>query len=159
MQTQVTVIIDRPIRDVWDYLDDHRNDLVWRRPSLQKLEQVGTGPVGVGTKFEGAVAAIGPKQYPYVNEITVYEPPNRVAWKAISSAGWVIGREGSYTLEADGDRRTRMIFSITLEPITLAGKLVAPLMSPMGGNLVMPMLKQLKQALEQQPLSAPSSAR
>lgn len=148
MQTQVTIIIDRSIQDVWNYLEDHRNDLVWRRPQLRKLEQVGTGPVGVGTKFEGAVAAIGPKQYPYVNEITAYEPPKRVAWKAVSSAGWVIGREGSYTLEADGDQRTKMIFSIVMEPITFAGKLVAPLMSPMGSNLIMPLLKQLKEALE-----------
>lgn len=147
MQTQATLTINRPIQDVWNYLDDHRNDLVWRRPSLQKLEQIGPG--GVGTRFEGAVAAIGPKQYPYVNEITVYEPPKRVAWKAISSAGWVIGREGSYTLEPDGDRRTRMVFSITMEPIKLAGKLVAPLLRPMGSNLVMPLLKQLKEALEQ----------
>ena len=156
MQTQVTITIDRSVQDVWDYLDDHRNDLVWRRPSLRKLDQVGTDPVGVGTKFEGAMAAIGPKQYPYVNEITAYEPPNRVAWKAISSAGWVIGRQGSYVLEADGDRRTRMIFSITLEPITFAGKLVAPLMSPMGPNLVMPLLKQLKEALEKQRSAAPT---
>jgi len=148
MQTQATITIDRPVQDVWDYLDDHRNDLVWRRPSLQKLEQLGTGPVGVGTKFEGAVAAIGPKQYPYVNEITAYEPPKRVAWKAVSSAGWVIGRQGSYTLEADGDGRTRMIFAITMEPITFAGRVVAPLMKPMGPNLVMPLLKQLKEALE-----------
>jgi hypothetical protein len=148
MQAQVTIIIDRSIQDVWNYLEDHRNDLVWRRPQLRKLEQVGTGPVGVGTKFEGAVAAIGPKQYPYVNEITAYEPPKRVAWKAVSSAGWVIGREGSYTLEADGDQRTKMIFSIVMEPITFGGKLVAPLMSPMGSNLIMPLLKQLKEALE-----------
>ena len=105
------------------------------------------------------ITAIGPKQYPYVNEITAYEPPNHVAWKAISSAGWVIGRQGSYTLEADGDRRTRMIFSITMEPITFVGKLVAPLMNPMGPNLIMPLLKQLKEALEQQRSAAPSPAR
>jgi uncharacterized membrane protein len=159
MQTQATITIDRPVQDVWDYLDDHRNDLVWRRPNTQKLEQVGTGPVVIGTRFEGVITVIGPKQYPYVNEITAYEPPNHVAWKAISSAGWVIGRKGSYTLEADGDRRTRMIFSITMEPITFAGKLVAPLMNPMGPNLIMPLLKQLKEALEQQRSAAPSPER
>ena len=148
MQTQAIIVIDRPVQDVWNFLDDHGNDLVWRRPQLQKLKQVGTGPVRVGTKFEGVITAIGPKQYPYVNEITAYEPPHRVAWKAVSSAGWVIGREGSYTLEADSDQRTKMIFSIVMEPITFAGKLVAPLMSPMGSNLVMPLLKQLKEALE-----------
>ena len=159
MQTQATIVIDRPIQDVWNYLDDHQNDRVWRRPNLKQLEQIGSGPVGAGTRFEGAVAAIGPKRYPYVNEITAYEPPQRVAWKAISSAGWVIGSEGSYTLEADGDRRTRMIFSITMEPITFAGKLVAPLMSPMGPNLVMPLLKQLKEALEKQRSAAPTPVR
>jgi len=148
MQTQATITIDRPIRDVWNYLDDHHNDVVWRRPQLRKLEQVGTGPVRVGTRFEGAVVAIGPKEYPYMNEITAYEPPSRVAWKAISSAGWMIGREGSYELESDGDRRTTMVFSVTMEPIKLAGKLVAPLLSPMGSNLVMPLLKQLKEAVE-----------
>ncbi len=105
MQTQATITIDRPVQDVWDYLDDHRNDLVWRRPNTRKLEQVGTGPVVIGTRFEGVMTAIGPKQYPYVNEITAYEPPNHVAWKAISSAGWVIGRQGTYTLEADRARR------------------------------------------------------
>lgn len=156
MQTQAVINIDRPIQEVWNYLDDHRNDLVWRRPSLRKLDQVGSGPVVVGTRFEGAVAAIGPKQYPYVNEITAYEPPTRVAWKAISSAGWLIGSEGSYTLQADGDRRTRMIFSITLEPITFAGRVVSPLMRPMGPNLVMPLLKQLKDALDKQRSAAPT---
>jgi len=150
MRTETTIVIDRPIQEVWAYLDDHRNDLVWRRPSLPKLEQLGTGPVGLGTRFEGVIA-IGPRKYPYVNEITVYEPPNRVAWKAISSTGWMIGREGSYTLDADGDRRTRMIHSITLEPNRFAGKLVAPLVSRMGTSLVMIPLKQLKQTLEQQP--------
>jgi len=92
-------------------------------------------------------------------EITAYDPPRRVSWKAISSAGWVIGRAGSYTLEADGEGRTRMVFSITMEPITFAGRLVAPLMAPMGPNLVRPLLKQLKQALEQQRSAAPSPAR
>jgi hypothetical protein len=92
-------------------------------------------------------------------EITAYDPPRRVSWKAISSAGWVIGRSGSYTLEADGEGRTRMVFSITMEPITFAGRLVAPLMAPMGPNLVRPLLKQLKQALEQQRSAAPSPAR
>ena len=155
MQTQTTIVIDRPIQEVWAYLDDHRNDHVWRRPSLQKLEQLGTGRVGPGTKFEGVVA-VGPRKYPYVNEITVYEPPNRVGWKAISSAGWIIGREGSYTLEAEGDRRTKVSHTITLEPNRLAGKLVLPLISPMGSSMVMPLMKQLKEALEHQPSGRPT---
>jgi uncharacterized protein YndB with AHSA1/START domain len=95
---RTSVVINRPVEAVWAYLDDHSNETEWRRPSLKKLEQVGKGPTGVGTRYEGVVA-IGPLKFPYVNELTTYEPPRRVAWRAISSAGWLIGSSGSYTLE------------------------------------------------------------
>jgi hypothetical protein len=94
------------------------------------------------------VVAIGPKKYAYVSELTAYEPPHRVAWKGVSSAGWMIGRKGSYTLEAEGKDRTRVIHDITMEPQTTLGRLTAPLVGRMGGNMVMPLLKQLKAAIE-----------
>ena len=149
MHARTTVVINRPIQEVWA-LDDHTNDLKWRRPQLQSLKTVGTGPVGPGTRYEGVVA-IGPMKYPYVSELTAYEPPHRVAWKGVSSAGWMIGREGSYTLEAEGQDRTRVIHDITLEPQTTLGRLAAVLLGPMGSNMVMPLLKQLKEGAEQQP--------
>jgi hypothetical protein len=96
------------------------------------------------------VVAIGPKKYPYVTEITAYEPPHRVAWKGVSSAGWSIGRKGSYTLEAEGPGRTRFIHDITLEPQTTLGRLTAPFVRPMGSKMMMPILKQLREAIEQQ---------
>jgi uncharacterized membrane protein len=150
MDVRTTVVINRPIQEVWAYLDDHTNDLKWRRPQLQSLKTVGTGPVGPGTRYEGVVA-IGPMKYPYVSELTAYEPPHRVAWKGVSSAGWMIGRKGSYTLEPEGQDRTRVIHDITLEPQTTLGRLAAVLLGPMGSNMVMPLLKQLKEGAEQQP--------
>ena len=72
-----------------------------------------------------------------------------MAWKAISSTGWLIGSSGSYALErADG--RTRMKFEITLEPNTSLGRLVEPLVRAMGPRSLGPILKQLKQAVERQ---------
>src|ERR1700682_2154185 len=130
MHARTTVVINRPIQEVWAYLDDHKNDLKWRRPQLQSLKTLGSGPVGPGTRYEGVVA-IGPKKYPYVSELTAYEPPHRVAWKGVSSAGWMIGREGSYTLEAEGQDRTRVPHDITLELQTTLGKLTAPLLQRM----------------------------
>lgn len=150
MQVRTTVIINRPIEKVWAYLDDHNNDLKWRRPSLKSLATVGTGAVGPGTKYEGVVA-MGPMKFPYVSEITAYEPPNRVAWKGVSSAGWMIGREGSYTLEPEGQDRTIVTHEITMEPQTAMGRVVAPLVERTGSGLVMPLLKQLKEAVEQTP--------
>ena len=148
MHLRTTMVINRPIQEVWAYLDNHRNDLEWRRPSLQRLEVLGTGAVGPGTRYEGVVA-IGPKKYPYVNELTLYEPPIRVAWKAASSAGWLIGREGSYTLETEGQGRTRYTHEITLEPNKFLGRLVEPIASAMGSKAMGPLMKQLKEALEQ----------
>lgn len=150
MRVRTTVIINRPIQKVWAYLDDHNNDLKWRRPSLKSLATVGTGAVGPGTKYAGVVA-MGPMKFPYVSELTAYEPPNRVAWKGVSSAGWMIGREGSYTLEPEGQDRTRVTHEITMEPQTAMGRVVAPLVERAGSGLVMPLLKQLKEAVEETP--------
>jgi uncharacterized membrane protein len=150
MRVRTTVTINRPIQEVWAYLEDHNNDLKWRRPSLKSLETVGTGAVGPGTKYEGVVA-MGPMKYPYVSELTEYKPPNRVAWKGVSSAGWMIGREGSMTLEAEGQDRTKVTHEITMEPQTAFGKVVAPVVERAGSRLVMPLLKQLKEAVEETP--------
>ncbi len=146
MNIQTSVVIDRPIEQVWKYLDDHSHELEWRSPSLKRLDQVSTGPTGVGTRFEGVIA-MGPREYPYVNELTRYEPPNRVSWKAISSAGWVVGSSGSYILERDGDR-TRLTHEIDIEPNKPAGRVVMPLVGAIGSRTVMPMLVKLKGAVE-----------
>jgi hypothetical protein len=85
-----------------------------------------------------------------VNELTAYEPPRKLAWKAISSAGWLIGSSGSYTLE-DENGRTRFTHEIKLEPNNFAGRLVMPVVGASGSSMVMPMIKQLKQELDRKP--------
>jgi uncharacterized protein YndB with AHSA1/START domain len=149
LTARTSVVINRPVEEVWAYLNDHSNETEWRRPSLKKLEQVGTGPARPGTRYEGVIA-LGPIKAPYVNELTEYEPPHKLAWKAISSAGWIIGSSGSYTLE-DENGHTRFTHEITLEPNNFAGKLVMPLVGASGSSTVMPLVKQLKEALEKKP--------
>ncbi|TMF51892.1 MAG: hypothetical protein E6I21_05605 [Chloroflexi bacterium] len=146
MNVQTSIVIDRPIEQVWAYLDDHTHELDWRSPSLKRLNQVGKDPVGVGTRYEGVIN-VGPGDYPYVNELTRYEPPNRVSWKAVSSAGWVIGSSGSYVLEREGDR-TRLTHELNMEPNKRVGRLVMPLLGVIGSRAVMPMLVKLKGAVE-----------
>ncbi len=134
MNVRTSIVIDRPIERAWAYFDDHSHELEWRAPSLKRLEQVGTGPAGVGTRYEGVIA-LGSGDYPYVNELTRYEPPSRVSWKAVSSSGWVIGSTGSYILERDGNR-TRLTHEIM------------PLLRAMGSRAVMPLLVKLKAEIE-----------
>jgi uncharacterized protein YndB with AHSA1/START domain len=149
LTARTSVVINKPVEAVWAYLNDHSNEPEWRRPSLKTLEQVGSGPTGVGTRYKGVIA-VGPIKAPYVNELTAFEPPYRVAWKAISSAGWLIGSSGSYTLE-DENGRTRFTHEITVEPNNFGGRLVMPLVGASGSSMIMPLAKQLKQALEKQP--------
>lgn len=146
MNVRTSIVINRPIEQVWAYLDDHSHETDWRAPSLKSLKQVGSDPTGVGTRYEGVIA-FGPGDYPYVNELTRYEPPTRVSWKAVSSAGWVIGSSGSYILERDGDS-TRLTHEIDLEPNKFAGRLVMPLAGAMGSRSVMPLLVKLKAEVE-----------
>lgn len=91
--------------------------------------------------------ALGPGDFPYLSEHTQYEPPSIVSWKGISSAGWIIGRSGSYVLERDGER-TRLTHEIDLEPNNFAGRLLLPLVGAIGSRGVMPMLVKLKAAVE-----------
>jgi uncharacterized protein YndB with AHSA1/START domain len=146
LKVRTSVVIDRPIEQVWAYLDDHDHELEWRAPSLKRLDQVGTGPPRVGTRYQGVIA-VGPGDFPYVNELTRYEPPNRVSWKAVSSTGWVIGSSGSYVLDREGDR-TRLTHEITLEPNNFAGRLVMPLVGAIGSRGVMSLLVKLKAEVE-----------
>jgi len=138
------IVIDRPVEEVWAYIDDPSHDVYWR--PVKNLKRTGSG---VGARYEGVVG-VGPKDYPYVSEITDYEPPTRLAWKGISSAGWMIGSEGSYTLEQVGGG-TRWTIELKLEPNTFLGRVVEPLGRAMGSRAFGSIPKRLKEAVERQP--------
>ena len=141
---RTSIIIGRPVEGVWAYIEDPSHDVHWR--PVKNLKRIGSG---VGARYEGVVG-VGPKSYPYVTEITHYEPPTRLAWKGISSAGWLIGSEGSYTLEAV-DGGTRWTIELTLEPNTFLGRLVEPLVRAMGPRAFGSVPRKLKEAVERQP--------
>lgn len=146
MIVRTSIVIDRPLEQVWAYIDDTNHELEWRAPSLKRLKQTNAGPARVGTRYEGVVA-LGPLAYPYVSELTEYQPPTRLAWKGVTTAGWVIGSRGSYTLNEEG-KRTRLTHEIEMVPVKLRGRLVMPLLGAMGSGAVRPMLSKLKTTLE-----------
>jgi uncharacterized protein YndB with AHSA1/START domain len=46
------VTFDGPAGEVWDFLADPRNEEAWN-PDVKWVKQVGDGPIGVGSVFEG----------------------------------------------------------------------------------------------------------
>lgn len=150
MVVRTSIVIGQPIEKVWSYIDDVSHELSWRSSSLKRLEQVDKGATGVGTRYQGVVA-MGPFEYPYVSELTEYQPPTRIAWRGVSSTGWVIGSKGSYTLNPEG-AKTRLTHEIEMVPNKFQGRLVMPLLGAMGSGAVRPMLNKLKAELEGRPV-------
>ena len=144
-----SIVIDRPVEQVWAWLNDEQHELIWRRPYLKELRR--TGPYAVGTRFDG-INNGGGKEDRFVDEVTEYQPPVRIAWRQVTSVA-TFPRSGSYTLEGHDGRTT---FTIDLE-IAFVGiaRVLEPLMALMAKNMLGPkLLRQLKEAIEQQGVQA-----
>src|SRR5205823_1299839 len=90
-----SIVIDRPVADVWDFVHDTTKDALWQT-TLRESEQLTEGPVGVGTRvrevrqFLGIRVEIG-------WEVTEYEPHTRSSIKGISGP---VPLDGSYLFES-----------------------------------------------------------
>ena len=139
-----SILIDRPVEQVWEWLNDEQNELIWRRPYLKELHR--NGPYAVATRFEG-INKGGGKEEHFVDEVTEYQPPVRIAWRQLTNLA-MFPRAGSYTLVPQ-DGRTRFTLEIEIS-LPGVGRVLEPLVTVMGNQLLGPkLLKQLKEAVEQ----------
>lgn len=76
VKLQETRLIDRPIREVFEYTADFNNIEAWD-PGVSSSSRIDEGPVGVGSRFELGVS-FGGRSIPMTYEITEYEPNQRV---------------------------------------------------------------------------------
>jgi uncharacterized protein YndB with AHSA1/START domain len=79
---EVSVVINRPVQEVWDFFGDLRNSPYWTR-SGSLLRQTSAGPMGVGATIESGKLVLGRfdiKSQSLV--VTKYEPPERVVLMA-----------------------------------------------------------------------------
>ena len=140
-----SIVIDRPVEQVWAWLNDEQHDLVWRRPYLKELRR--TGPYEVGVKFEG-INKGGWKAERFVNEVTEYVPRQRIAWRQLTDVA-TVPRAGSYTLEGSVGH-TKFTLEIEIGLPGIAKVLERP-MSAIAKRTVGPtLLKQLKEAIEKE---------
>jgi uncharacterized protein YndB with AHSA1/START domain len=141
---RASIVINRPIQEVWSYVVDEANSPVWRRPYSKQVTRVGAGPTAVGTRFQGVISS-----GTYVSEITHYEPPVRMSWRYVSyPAGSVKGREGSYLLASEGPS-TRMTLDETSDAVGLLGPVLSfPLTVLLSAVIGPRLLKQLKAEVE-----------
>jgi uncharacterized protein YndB with AHSA1/START domain len=118
-----SVVIDRPIEEVFAFLADGENDPKFS-PRVQQIRKTTDGPPGVGTRYASTVKDAGMTTQREF-ELTEFEQPNRIRW-AERSKNTVTAPEGGYDLAPAGDGKTELTFFNVLEGHGF-GKLVAPL--------------------------------
>jgi uncharacterized protein YndB with AHSA1/START domain len=70
-----TVVIERPIEEVFAFTTDPNNESLWQSTSLE-TEQTSEGEVGVGTTFRNTSKFLG-QRIESIYQITENDPPQR----------------------------------------------------------------------------------
>lgn len=139
-QVKSSIIIKRPIEEVFAFVADPRNDLKWRSDVVES--NVTSGSLGVGTTFEFASEFMG-RKIETKGEMTVYDPPKRFAWKSIKSP---IPVSAVTTFEAVADG-TLVVDTADFEPGGFF-KIAEPLLIKQAQSSTEKDMKRLKELLE-----------
>jgi uncharacterized protein YndB with AHSA1/START domain len=107
MRYGASIVIDRPIEEVFDFLAAGVNDPKFS-PRVLEIRQSTDGPPGKGTVFASTVKDAGLKSKREF-EYTEFERPTRIRW-AERSKNLVTVPEGGYDLEPAGEGKTKLTY-------------------------------------------------
>jgi carbon monoxide dehydrogenase subunit G len=147
IEAHATLLIDRSLEDVFDYLSDARNEPAWL-PGAERVEKTSDGPVGLGTTFDGTYARAGRAELTLVT----FERPTAVTFRAHAK---IVDFDDAVKLSDEGGK-TRLSATMTAQPRGLM-KLGAPLMAKTMRRQFVQNWTHLKTALEEAPTSRPAS--
>ncbi len=123
-QVKVSIVINRPLEEVFAFLSNLENNLKWRSGMI-KAEKISDGPIGVGTTYRLINSLFG-QQVEGEAVVTEYELNRKYA--TMNKSGLPIKTQRMFEPVEGG---TRVTFSVETE---LDGffKLVEPLMASIG---------------------------
>ena len=136
-----SIVIDRPIGDVWQFVHDTSKDALWQT-TLSESEKLTDGPLAVGSQVREGRHFLG-LRVATTWEVTEYEPNAKSAIRAIAGP---VPFTGSYRVEpADGGTR----FTVTGQ-LDAHGffKLTEPVFARITGRELEANLGHLKDILE-----------
>jgi uncharacterized membrane protein len=136
-----SIVIDRPVQQVWDFVHDTGNDALWQT-TLVESKVLTEGPKRVGTRVKEVRRFLGLRVDMTV-ELTEFAPQQRSSLKAVSGG---IPLSGSYVLEAH-DEGTRLTVTGELDAHR-AFKLAEPVFARMTSRELEASLGHLKDLLE-----------
>jgi len=78
-RAEASIVINRPVEDVWEYVEDPANAPEWHSGVLES-EKISQGPTGVGTTYRAVIMFLG-RRLEGTLEVTEYELHKRVRTK------------------------------------------------------------------------------
>ena len=82
VRVEHSVVIGRPIEEVFAFAADPNNDALWQSTTLE-VEQTSQGPVDVGATFRNTTKFLG-RRFDTSYEMTENEPPHRQCYRVTS---------------------------------------------------------------------------
>ena len=135
-----TVLIARPIEDVFGFLSDLENVPRWNY-AIVETRKISEGPVGVGTTYQ-QVRSVPSRSEEHL-EITAYDPPRQLE---IQGQLGPFASRLVYALDATGEG-TRVTNTVELE-LRGPGRLLGRAAVPRVREAVAANLRKLKELLE-----------
>lgn len=142
MKYEESILINRPIADVFAYVSDYSTHSKWA--GAVRVDMLTEGPMGVGTKVYYVDRFMG-REVGMESEITRYEPPNRMGYKIVR--GMAAEALQTFTEENGG---TRMTWEYWANPSGMMKlfKVAEPLIVKQGQKTLKESLARLKAELE-----------
>lgn len=106
---QATIVIDRPIEEVFAFVADYSARAQWQSGIIES-KIISDGPLAVGSQYKYVAQVLG-KRLDTAGEITEHQPPSRHGWKATSGP---FPLEGVFTFE-EVDGGTRVTSTVEAE--------------------------------------------
>ena len=116
-----TIVVERPVGDVYAFLADAENDRQWRRGVIEITR---SGGQGVGATYRQIVSGPGGRRVDADIEITELVPDQRIAFRTIKGP---VRPSGSYDLRPGGGG-TELTFRLRAD-LNGVKKLMAPMVS------------------------------
>lgn len=141
---KVSIVINRPLDEVFAFLSDLENNRKWRSGMIA-AKKTSAGPIGVGTTYRMANNVLG-RRIEGEAQVTEYEPNRKFA--TVNKSGAPIETQRIFEPVQDG---TRVTFVLKAE---LGGviKLAEPLLASIGKRRVEADVANLKDLMEAQAL-------
>lgn len=150
--TEASVVISRPVPEVWGYITDAANLSVWE-PAVVEATQITDGPVAVGTKWRGASRLLG-IGWKWVGEFTRCDVNKTTAFKSVQGKLAFsntthfdeVGDGTRFTYRMESEPRLGQMFGNTLGS-RIFGRLAEPIVAAVYRRAVRSRVQNLANVL------------